>query len=158
MNSVPTQDQPGRIASGRTKRKPSWWKRNWKWAAPLGCGVLLTPALFVAGVVLFAFGVMKSSGAFTEAVAAAEQDSRVIEILGEPIEPGWFVSGSINIKDSSGAADLVIPLEGSRSRGKLHVRATMSGGVWTFHELRLEAPGAGRGISLLDEVEPADAQ
>ena len=46
-----------------------WWTRNWKWAAPSGCLLVLLLAFggcvaFVAGI----FGMMKNTAAYTQAM------------------------------------------------------------------------------------------
>jgi predicted membrane-bound dolichyl-phosphate-mannose-protein mannosyltransferase len=63
-------------------RKSNWIERNWKWTVPsLVLVSLLVMALFFGGIAK----IIKSSGAYTGAVAIAQSDPLVISILGEPV-------------------------------------------------------------------------
>lgn len=123
------------MSRGDESGKRVWWILG-------GClGGCLLVLLLIGGCVgligggLF-FG-MRSSDAYQQALAAAQSDPRLIEALGEPIESGWLVSGSISVNGATGDADLAIPIEGPKGKAKLYVEATKSAGSWEF--LRLEA-------------------
>jgi hypothetical protein len=74
----------------------SWWQRNWKWVIPVGVvGGLAVLACFVGVIFLFVFGIFKGSDAYIDAIAQARRSPAVLRELGEPIQPGWWVSGSI---------------------------------------------------------------
>jgi hypothetical protein len=136
------------MASGASK---SWLDRNWKWALPTGClAVVLAVLVFVGVVVLVATTAMKHADAFTEAVARAKANAAVTAVLGEPIEVGWLVSGSVDVQNASGNAELSIPLSGPKGRGTLHVQATKSGGRWDFGSLWLEVRGSKQVVNLLE--------
>jgi hypothetical protein len=122
--------------------RASWWSRNWKWFVPLGCaGMAVVGTAVVALLFTAVMGVMKSSDVYKEALARARADAVVINELGQPIEPGWMISGSINTSGPSGEASLSIPLSGPRKRGTLFVEARRSAGVWTFTRLELAVDG-----------------
>ena len=108
----------------------------------------------VAGFVWLFKTAMTSSDAYRLAVERAMSDAEVVEALGEPIEPGWFVSGSVQVTGPTGTADIAVPLRGSRASGTLFVVATKSAGEWTFERLELEVEG--RRIDLIDSIEPID--
>src|SRR5207248_1858515 len=77
-----------------------------KWGL-IGCGVVVVLiAAFCAVLMIFVFGAMKRSHVYKGAVERAQNDPRVKAALGEPIETGWWVSGSVHVENSSGNAEL----------------------------------------------------
>lgn len=135
----------------------SWFSRNWKWFVPtLILGLVLLLALFVAGLMTFVFGLLKSSEPYQHAIAVASSNPDVVRELGTPIAPGWFLSGNINVSGSSGNADLSIPLKGSRHRGTLYVVAKKTDGAWTYKKLKMLVEGQESPIELLPTPPPQD--
>jgi hypothetical protein len=134
-------------------QKPrSWWGRNWKWFVPVVCILpLITCAGVCTGLVGGAFGVLKSSWAYTEGVALAQNNPTVIAELGKPIEPSWMVTGNINVNGNSGNATLVIPLSGPKNKGVLFVTATQKGEAWSFEQAEVLINGRADKINLLPE-------
>ena len=134
-------------------QQPSWWSRNWKWALPAGCLILLVPPLlltgFAGGIIAIVFGSIKSTDVYEEALARAQAHPAVIEALGEPVEDRWWVSGQINATGSSGSADLAIPLRGSKGTATIYAVASKSAGRWEYHTLEVEVEGRPERIDLL---------
>lgn len=130
-----------------------WFRRNWKWAVPVGCLGMLV--LFLGGIALlvtFVFGIIKQADVYSDALERARATPAVVEALGTPLEEGVFVSGSIKVNGSSGDADLAIPLSGPNGEGTLYVVAEKSAGQWEYRRLELETD-AGR-IDLLATPPP----
>ncbi|HEU4387101.1 MAG TPA: cytochrome c oxidase assembly factor Coa1 family protein [Blastocatellia bacterium] len=130
--------------------KTGWLSRNWKWVLPVGCFGLL--AIGVAVVMLFlslVFGKIKSSDVYQQAVAKASVDSAVVREIGQPIETGWLVGGTINWNGARGNADLAIPISGPKGKGTIYAVATKSAGQWTFTSLEVETEGSSTRINLL---------
>jgi hypothetical protein len=162
-SNYPPSQAPYSHQAAPYERPPSWWSRNKKWAIPVGClGLLLALLLFLGFIAAIFFGVMgivKSSGAYTEAVAQAQASPEVIQALGEPIEEGWFVTGNVNTSGPSGEAELAIPLSGVRDSGTLYVEARRRAGNWEFSVLELELKSSGERITLLNDVPlPSEVQ
>ena len=130
----------------------SWWQRNWKWVIPVGVvgGVALL-ACFVGLIFLFVFSIFKGSDAYIEAVAQARSSPAVLRELGEPIHPGWWVSGSINVTGPSGSADFATSLLGPMSRGTLYVSAKKQAGRWKYKVLEVAVEGKNERIDLLSD-------
>jgi hypothetical protein len=129
--------------------RPNWFSRNWKWALPGGClVVLLVGVAFVAAAFFLALGMMKQSDAYKIAVDRAQQNQAVIDALGSPISAGTFVSGSSHGEGPSGDAKLSIPLSGPKGKGTLYVEATKSAGVWQFVTLVVKIERTGERINL----------
>jgi len=129
----------------------TWWGRNWKWFVPVGSlGALVLLAGFIASIMFFVFGVMKSSDAYKDAVAKARTHPSVQESIGTPIEEGMFVTGNINVSGPSGNASLSIPLSGPKGEATLFVEAEKSAGQWTCSTLVVEIKATQQRIDLLE--------
>ena len=129
------------------EKRPAWVK----WVV-LGCvGLIAIVALAVWGFVALIMGSLKQSDAYKEALAAVRADSAAVEALGEPIEPGFFLSGSVNVSGPSGEAELLIPLHGPRGKGTLYLEATKRAGRWEYSLLELAVDGTEKRIDLLAE-------
>ena len=96
------------------------------------------------------FGLMKSSDAYKDAVAAAKAHPSVQQTLGSPIEEGMFTTGSIKISGPSGQADLAIPIAGPSGKATVYAVATRSAGQWTFSTLVVEIKDTKQRIDLLE--------
>jgi len=119
-----------------------------KWGL-IGCGVVVVLiGAFCAAVAIFAFGAMKRSHVYKGAVERAQNDPRVKAVLGEPVETGWWVSGSVHVDNGNGNAELTIPLSGPKASGKLHAIATIENGDWKYERLSMK-PERGDRIDLL---------
>src|SRR5262249_2787694 len=130
--------------------QPGWFARNWKWFLPtVVLGPILLAALFIGGVVSLVFGMMKSSEPYQHAVEVATNDARAPRQLGEPITPGWYAGGNINVSGAAGAAELLIPLNGKLRHGTLYVSARKSDGIWSYQRLELAVDGGAERINLL---------
>lgn len=130
----------------------SWWSRNWKWALPVGC---LLPILLCGGFLAFLFliygvvtGAIRNSDAYAEGMARARANPEVVAALGEPIESGFWISGSINVDGPSGNVDVSIPISGPRGSGTLYVVGTRTAGRWQYSLMEVEIPGRPTRIDL----------
>ena len=131
---------------------PGWWERNWKWAAPGGClALLLLAAVAIGGLFYGVMSLMRNSDAYRLALGEVRRSPEAVAALGEPIEEGWFVSGSINTNNDSGAAAISFPVQGPKTSGTVHVRATRAGGVWKLTHLGLDVRNAPSRLELIPE-------
>ncbi|MBS9426308.1 cytochrome c oxidase assembly factor Coa1 family protein [Photorhabdus caribbeanensis] len=119
--------------------KHNWLARKWKLMI-----VCFIPA-FIVGAFMIVMGVMKSSEPYKKALSLAQSNPVVKDILGQPIEVGWFVSGSVNEKE----AELDIPIKGNRSGGTVHVDANKHAGHWRYKNITVQPDSSGRLIDLL---------
>ena len=125
----------------------------------LACGIIAAAFLClglviaaVVGAMLFGFNSMKSTAVYQQAVTIAQNNPKVINALGEPIETGFFLSGSINVNSEGGNADIAIPLSGPKGKGTLYLQATRTAGNWDFYLLEVEVEGSSGRINLLAET------
>ncbi|HEU0175357.1 MAG TPA: cytochrome c oxidase assembly factor Coa1 family protein [Blastocatellia bacterium] len=127
-----------------------WFGRNWKWFVPTGCLsiVIMIVAVAAAGL-YFVIGTIKSSDVYQEALAKARSNTVVVRELGEPIEAGWRISGTINVSNDSGNADVRIPVSGPKKSGAVYAKAIKMQGKWDFSALEVEIEGVTKRINLL---------
>lgn len=122
-----------------------------KWVA-CGCAgcllLILVVVVFVIAVGGLAVFTMSKSEPYQEALDRARHDPTVVEALGEPVEPGLLASGSVNIDDAGGEADLRIPVSGPRGKGTLFVSATRVAGRWEYSAITVELADGGRRIDV----------
>jgi hypothetical protein len=71
----------------------------------------------------------------------ARADERVREALGENFNAGFWVNGSVEVKNGIGNASLTIPVSGSKASGKIISEGDSRGGVWTLSLLYVIVDG-----------------
>ena len=126
-------------------KRPAWVK----WVA-LGCvGLFVVVVLVLWAFVNLIMGSLKQSDAYKEALAKVQSSPAAIAALGEPIEPGFFLSGSVHVSGPSGEAELSIPVAGPQAEGTLYLEATKRAGKWEYALLELAVDGRGERIDLL---------
>jgi len=132
--------------------EPSWWNRNWKWFVPVGClSIIAIFAGFIALILTFVFGMMKSSDVYMQALDRTRNNPALVSALGTPLEAGYFISGSINVSGPSGNAELAIPISGPKGKGTIYVVATKTVGEWSYSQLMVQIEQTGQRIDLLDD-------
>ncbi len=117
-----------------------------------GCSVLVALSiLVVAGVVIFAFGMIRRTDVYRIASDRALHDTRVIDALGAPVETGWWVRGSIDLHNGEGSADITFPIHGPKGKATVEARAAHSatGDKWVFTKMKVY-PEGGPPIDLLE--------
>lgn len=127
----------------------SWNQSPWLWGG-VGCclGCILIPVVLVAvlgGGVVYLF---QSSGIQDEVLERVRTHPEAVAALGEPIEAGWLIQGSIHLSDDGGEADFSLPVSGPDGSGRAYVVAQRRAGEWQFEELVLRVEG-GATIDLL---------
>jgi len=141
--------------SSPTSDSRNWFGRNWPWVVPTGCLTLLTLVVaFVVALVLLIFGTLKSSDIYRQSVSIAASSPEVQEVLGEPVEPGWFLMGSISWEGPSGDAELSIPISGPLGKGELFVSARRHLGKWHYDHLVVQVSESDQRI----DIKPQEAQ
>jgi hypothetical protein len=121
------------------------------------CGGCLAIALAAVGVFVLIFAVvmysMRSADGTQAAVTRARADARVLAAVGEPLQVGWIISGSVSGVGVGSTVEVSIPLSGPAGEGTLVAhgwRETEQG--WSFTVLSFTPDGAdGVAVNLLTE-------
>ncbi len=143
-SGYPSQPPPPMPKSGGGSKKWVLW----------GCGGCLTLlvilGVFVFGIVFFVFGTIKRTDVVANGIKQAQSSPKVQAALGTPIETGWWISGSVNINNGSGRADISGPIEGPKGDATLILKATKpAGGNWDYTVMEVHVTG-GETINLLE--------
>ena len=103
--------------------RPSWWKRNWKWAVPAGgclTIIIIAVVLIVGGAFAFANKIKTASGS-DEALIQVQSNQEVIAVLGTPIESDGFGSFNISINNGVKRSNATTPIKGPNGTGVIHI-------------------------------------
>ncbi|MFT6796981.1 MAG: hypothetical protein ACJART_002129 [Maribacter sp.] len=119
---------------------PSWWKRNWKWAVPLGgcVSLIVVFIIFIGSIFYGVTTVLEESQPYEYALEKINQDEEITNSLGSPIEKDGMIQGSYNNNNGNKTADIKIPISGPKGSGTLFVEATGENGDWTYNVIRVE--------------------
>ena len=102
----------------------------------LVCGGGLT--LLVGSV----FAGMRSSEPYQHGMHLVQNHIGLRDLLGEPIEPGFFFTGQMSTRSGEARADYRIPVIGPKGRGVLVIDARKSASdEWEYMILRVEIFG-----------------
>jgi len=123
-------------------------QRNWARAGLAVWGVLI---LLLGLGVHTIFSAIRGSDAYQMSMALVLSDDRVAAAIGQPIETGWFTTGSIHISGPSGRADLAIPITGPKCSGTVYSRATKTAGTWKLTLLAVRSDCEPDPIVLIDK-------
>ena len=110
----------------------------------------------MVGFFALIMGAIRSSDVAKASVAMAQSNRRVVQQLGAPIEEGWLLSGSVNVSNASGDADLSVPISGPSGKGTVYVTAHKSAGRWHYSVMQVAIDGSDEKIDLISGA-PAPA-
>lgn len=131
---------------------PGWFGRNWKWFVPVGCVTVLLLAVGVAAVIGYGvLGMYENSSLAVpkrDALAAAQASPAVKQALGEPMEMGFMMSGTISVNDDRGQADVSYPIHGPRGKGRVKLVGELEDGRWVYSVLEAQIQGQPAPIDL----------
>jgi len=131
---------------------PGWFANNWKWLLAALCGGILLMLVIVGLLLNKLFGLIKSTEPYQHAVDLAVHDAQTQHLLGAPVNPGWTVTGDINLnQDGSRDARLTIPVEGGLHDGTLSVVARESAGKWSYTILILHVDNSAGEVDFLSK-------
>ena len=119
----------------------------------IGCGCLSLIVLVVVVIGAIFFFVakgLKSNAPYQDSIAAVTSSPDAIAALGEPIEPGFLLSGNISTNNGEGTVNFSIPVSGPKGKGTIRVEGSKPAGspAWIYTTWQLEVEGAGNPILL----------
>ena len=94
-------------------------------------------AVYVIAPMIFVEGMMRQSDVYRMTLRRAQNSPCVNALIGSPLTPGWLISGNEQTSDTSGSADMSIPVRGPKGKGSLDVAAKKQDGVWKINSLNL---------------------
>ncbi len=138
---------PGRFAGSglppRQRKKP---------VALIGCAATLIFFIgvlgFIGGIGFLVINSMKSSDIYRTALELVRSHPETQQKMGEPIEAGWYVMGSISKNGSDETVNLTVPLSGPYASGTLYVRGDKKAGMVGFRDLALVLDGSEERIEI----------
>ncbi len=123
-----------------------------KTAVWLGIGVVV-----VGGVALglTIFGILEysfhNSDLYKMSLERVQKEKQVVDVIGEPMRPKYFVLGNIEVQTSGGRStghgDLYYDIVGPRGKCEVYVTGEKDG-VWTFTRLEVNLPGREKNLVL----------
>jgi len=112
---------------------------------------------FIAGILFFVTSMMKNSEPFNDSLQTASQSPEIIEALGEPIEPGLLVLGSISLSNNDGEVEINYSISGPRDEARVFVKGSKSDGVWTYEKTACILPN-GKMLLLSKSAEDKETE
>ncbi len=128
----------------RVQRKWTMW----------GVIMLIFSLVAVVGAVFFVFEALKSSEPYVMAIDKVQVNREVQNIIGAPIKPGWWMVGNVSTEGTGGKADFSIPVEGSKKKGTISIKATKELNKWKIEQLFFLPENGGAAINLLKVPQP----
>lgn len=142
----------------------AWRNKNWesiehfrmvqrKWAM-WGVIMLVVSLAASAGSVFFLFETLKSSEPYVMAIDKVQVNKEAQRVIGVPIKPGWWLAGNVSTEGTGGKAEFSVPVEGSKNKGAVYVKATKISNKWKLDQLYFLPEGGGTAIDLLKVPQP----
>ncbi|MCA9074295.1 MAG: cytochrome c oxidase assembly factor 1 family protein [Planctomycetaceae bacterium] len=130
--------------------------RKW-WLIPVGCfGAIVLCCGLPLVLVPIVFGAIKSSTPYQESLARVQASPEVQAVIGQPIEPAFWVNGNIEVNGPNGKASLSYAVSGPQGTATVTLDADKVVDRWTFNVLKVVQAGEGDAIDLLAEDDGSD--
>lgn len=128
-------------------------QRNW---AKAGIFFIFAIIALTFALIFGIVSLMKSSDAYKMTMAEIRKNTEVIEMLGEPIEAGWFVTGQLKIgQNGKGSANYIIPISGPKGDGKAISVVVKTNNVWQIKHLTVQIENSNKIIKIIGKKETA---
>ena len=129
----------------------NWFKRNWKWALPVGCITFFI--LFIAFIVGGAFWgfskITKDSDVTKHAINIINHNPEIQQKLGTNIETDGMFSGNMSVSNNTGVADISVPIKGSKGSGTAIIVGEKEFDKWKYEKIAVEIDETGEVIQLI---------
>lgn len=121
-------------------------QRIWAW---VGFGVFVWFMAILVGALFFLFTVFMKTEPYLQGLKMVTQSPTVIAELGEPVTPGWFVTGNVHVGTSDGKANIDFPIYGPKGKATVYVKAIKDVGEWRLLRVVVEIEETRERIDLL---------
>lgn len=115
--------------------------------------VLLIIFLLVEGVFIFVVMAFKNSEPFKHSIELIENNSEIMEYIGNDYKQIGMILGSINVSgDSTGNASIMYKIKGKNGISRIYVKAEKENGIWIYQKILFYKEfGSTDVIDLLEE-------
>ena len=115
--------------------------------------VLLIIFILVAGIFIFVGMAFKNSEPFKHSIELIENNSEIMEYIGNDYKQTGMILGSINVSgDSTGNASIMYKIKGKNGISRIYVKAEKENGIWIYQKILFyKEIGSTDVIDLLEE-------
>lgn len=115
--------------------------------------VLLIIFLLVEGIFIFVVMAFKNSEPFKHSIELIENNSEIMEYIGNDYRQTGMILGSINLSgDSTGNASIIYKIKGKNGISRIYVKAEKENGIWIYQKILFYKEfGSTDVIDLLEE-------
>ena len=115
--------------------------------------VLLIIFLLVEGIFIFVVMAFKNSEPFKHSIELIENNSEIMEYIGNDYKQTGMILGSINVSgDSTGNASIMYKIKGKNGISRIYVKAEKENGIWIYQKILFYKEfGSTNVIDLLEE-------
>ena len=115
--------------------------------------VLLIIFILVAGIFIFVGMAFKNSEPFKHSIELIENNSEIMEYIGNDYKQTGMILGSINVSgDSTGNASIMYKIKGKNGISRIYVKAEKENGIWIYQKILFYKEfGSTDVIDLLEE-------
>ena len=115
--------------------------------------VLLIIFILVEGVFIFVVMAFKNSEPFKHSIELIENNSEIMEYIGNDYKQIGMILGSINVSgDSTGTASIMYKIKGKNGISRIYVKAEKENGIWIYQKILFYKEfGSTDVIDLLEE-------
>ena len=115
--------------------------------------VLLIIFILVAGIFIFVGMAFKNSEPFKHSIELIENNSEIMEYIGNDYKQTGMILGSINVSgDSTGNASIMYKIKGKNGISRIYVKAEKENGIWIYQKILFyKELGSTDVIDLLEE-------
>ena len=115
--------------------------------------VLLIIFLLVEGIFIFVVMAFKNSEPFKHSIELIENNSEIMDYIGNDYKQTGMILGSINVSgDSTGNASIMYKIKGKNGISRIYVKAEKENGIWIYQKILFYKEfGSTDVIDLLEE-------
>jgi hypothetical protein len=135
--------------------KENWFKRNWKWAVPVGClGFFILFIALIVGGAFWGFSKITSDSDVTKhALNIINHDPEIQAKLGTDIKSDGMFRGNISVSNDTGEADISVPIKGTKGSGTAIIVGKKEFNKWNYEKIAVQIDDTGEVIEIKRLIE-----